>query len=73
MGFGGRSRRSYRASKHWILAARAGHKDSLDTIKEGYVHGIITRNGYANILRAHQKSLDEVKSDMRDKAAALGD
>ena len=30
--------------------------------------GIITKDEYANTLRAHQKIQDEMKSDMRDKA-----
>ena len=30
--------------------------------------GIITKDEYANILRAYQQRHDELKSDMRDKA-----
>ena len=34
------------------------------------MQGIVTKDEYANTLRAHQKSIDEMKSDAREKAAA---
>ena len=60
----------HRLMKHLILAARAGDKLSLDTVKDGYKHGHITKDEYANTLRAHQKSQDEKKSEARDKVEA---
>ena len=60
-----------RAMKHCLIAARAGFKHSLDTVKDGYKNGYVTKEEYANTLRAHQKSKDEMKSDTRDKALAL--
>ena len=57
-----------RAKKHLILAAKAGFKISLVNAKEYFMQGIITKDEYESTLRAHQKSLDEMKSDMRDKA-----
>ena len=60
-----------RAFKHYILAARAGDKDSLDTVKEGYMNGHVTKDQYANTLREYQKSQDEMKSDARDEALAF--
>ena len=57
-----------RAFKHFILAASAGYKPSLDFVKEGYMHGLVTKEEYANTLREHQKSKDETASDARDKA-----
>ena len=59
-----------RAMKHFILAARAGDKLSSDMVKEGYMAGIVTKEEYANTLRAYQKSQDEMKSEARDKALA---
>ena len=59
----------HRAFNHFIMAAKAGHKTSLDCVKTGFMDGDVTKDEYANTLRAHQKSLDEMKSDMRDKAA----
>jgi len=52
------------------IAAKAGSKDSLDQVKNGFMQGIVTKDEYANTLRAHQKIQDEIKSDARDKAAA---
>ena len=59
-----------RAYKHFILAARAGLKDSLESVKQGYVKGYVTKEEYANALREYQKSQDEMKSETRDKALA---
>jgi len=61
-----------RAYKHLILAARAGHKKALEGVKEGYTEGDVTKDEYANTLRAHHERQKETKSDMRDKAAASG-
>jgi len=61
-----------RAMKHLILAARAGHEDSFDMVKEGFQNGLVIKDEFTSTLRAHQKIQDEMKSDMRDKAAASG-
>ena len=58
-----------RSMKHFILAAKAGYKKSLDAVKEWLMYGIVTKDEYANTLRAFQKIQDETKSEMRDKAA----
>ena len=60
-----------RAYKHFIIAARAGCKESLDVVKGGYTVGIVTKDEYANTLRAYQKSQDEMKSEARDKALVV--
>ena len=60
----------HRAYKHFILAARAGFKLSLDELKEGFMDGHVTKEEYANTLRAYQQLHDEMKSDDRDKAQA---
>ena len=57
-----------RAFRHYIIAARAGFKDSLDTVKQGYMLGHVTKDEYANTLREYQNSQDEMKSKARDKA-----
>ena len=59
-----------RAYKHCLIAARAGDKFSLDSVKRGYMAGHITKEEYANTLRAYQQSQDETKSEARDKALA---
>ena len=60
-----------RAIKHWIIAARVGCKDSLATIKKGYMNREITKDEYASTLRAHQKANDAAKSEARDKATEI--
>ena len=57
-----------RVKKHFLLAARAGHKGSLENIKQGFMKGLVTKEEYANTLREYQKSRDEMKSEARDKA-----
>jgi TPR repeat protein len=61
----------HRAYKHFIIAAKAGYKQSLDTVKEGFMDGIVTKDECANTLRAYQERQDEMKSDDRDIARAL--
>jgi hypothetical protein len=65
-----RAGNNHRAFKHFMLAARAGHMLSLDSVKRGYMHGLVTKEEYANTLREYQKSQDEMTSDARDKAQA---
>ena len=60
-----------RAMKHSLIAASAGHELSLDVIKKGFMHGLVTKDEYANTLREYQKSQDEMKSEARDKAQAF--
>ena len=59
-----------RAMKHLILSARAGYEESLDGIKQGYRLGLVSKHDYADVLRAYQKSQDEMKSKERDIAAS---
>ena len=61
----------HRSYKHFIIAARAGHTNALNSVKQGYTEGHVTKDQYANTLREYQKSQDEMKSDARDKAAAM--
>ena len=56
-----------------MIAARTGDKESLDTVKEGYVAGHVTKDQYANTLREYQKSQDEMNNDARDKARVIRD
>ena len=67
----GQAGKIHRAYKHFILTARAGYDNSLGLVKEGYKHGFVTKEEYANTLRAYQKSKNEMKSEARDKAAAI--
>ena len=61
----------HKAMKHFVLAARAGDDDSLGAVKKGYMNEIVTKDEHANTLREYQKSQNEMRSDTRDKAAAV--
>ena len=62
---------NHRAMKHFILSARAGDKDSLDAVKQGFMKGYVIRDEYANTLRAYQQRVNEMKSDDRGKAESF--
>ena len=62
-----------RALKHYMIAVRGGDTDSVKEIQRMYKEGHATKDHYANALRSHQAYLNEINSDQRDKAAALGD
>ena len=59
-----------RACKHYIIAAKAGYKKSLDEVKEWFMMRMVTKDEYADTLRAFHKQQNEMKSHMRDKARA---
>ncbi|KAL9186970.1 hypothetical protein ACHAXT_010690 [Thalassiosira profunda] len=60
-----------RAMKHWMISARAGWDKSLAEVKEGYKEGLVTKDEFAAVLRAHKESNDELRSPERDRAAAM--
>jgi len=63
-----------RALKHYMIAVRCGHTDSVTEIQQLFMNGhATTKDDYANALRAHQAYINEIKSDQRDKAAAFSD
>jgi len=57
------------AYKHFIIAAEAGHDESLKEVKTGYTEGHVEKDVFAKVLRAHQAAKDSAKSEARDKAA----
>eukprot|EP00979_Chaetoceros_neogracilis_P008161 scaffold1805_cov166-Chaetoceros_neogracile.AAC.2 len=59
-----------RAYKHWMISANDGCDLSMKTVQEGYKEGFVTKDDYAKTIRAHGNSIDEMKSDDRDRAAA---
>lgn len=56
-----------RAIKHFMLAARSGEKESLDSVKQFFMAGLVTKHEYGNTLRAYQTRVDEMKSKARDE------
>jgi len=59
-----------RALKHFMIAVRSGHSDSLNMVKELYSKGQATKEDYTKALLSYQGYLGEIKSVQRDKAAA---
>ena len=64
----GQAGNHHRAFKHYILAAKVGEKYSLDKLKAGFMQGSVTKDEYANTLRAYHHQHDEMKSDTRERA-----
>ena len=59
------------AIKHYMIAAKSGHDDSLKEVGKGYKAGYVTKDEYAKTLRAHKDCWDEMKSEQRTKALAV--
>ena len=65
-----------------MIAAQRGNKEALDLVRKYYERGgialkvcpsmpqIVTKEQYENALRAYHNSVNEMKSEGRDKAAA---
>ena len=61
-----------RGIKHSILSAKAGrHDGALENVKRAFMQGIVTKDEYAQTLRSHQKSQDDMKSDARDRSQTV--
>ena len=62
-----------RAIKHYMIAVRGGHNNSLKNIKKLYTCGHATKEEYTRALQLYQAYLGEIKSRQRDEAAAAHD
>lgn len=60
----------HRAFTHFLINARAGHTESFNIVEQAYMNGSITKEKYDDTSRAHDKRINEMKSDMRDRAEA---
>ena len=58
-----------RAVKHFVIAASLGFDRSMQTLKEAYKAGDVSKEDYAATLRAHHAAVAETKSEQRDAAA----
>jgi TPR repeat protein len=67
----GRNGRRDRAYRHLIIAADLGYDDALDKVKEGFVHGLVSKEDYESALRGHQAAVDATKSEQREEAYAF--
>ena len=62
-----------RAVKHWTISARAGVEPSLKSLRKTLSKGggYVTKVEFEKISRACYNSVNRMKSEQRDKAAAL--
>jgi len=59
-----------RAIKHWIIAAKLGDDESVEALKLCFREGSISKDVFAEALRAHHAAVDATKSPQRDEAEA---
>jgi len=57
-----------RAVKHWIIAAKLGHDDSVQRLKGMYKSGYVSKEDFASALRGHQAAVNATKSPQRELA-----
>jgi TPR repeat protein len=67
----GRNGRFDRAAKHYIIAAKLGDDGALEAVKDGFVKGSVSKEGYEAALRGHQAAVEATKSARREKAYAF--
>ena len=61
-----------RAYKHLMISANAGYDLSMKTVQDGYKHGFVTKDDFAKTIRAYGSSVDETKSEQRNRALVHG-
>jgi len=59
-----------RAYKHWMISANDGYDLAMNEIREGYNKGFVTKDDYEKTMCAYGNSIDEMKSNDRDRYAA---
>ena len=57
-----------RATKHWIIAAKLGHDNSLHNLKRMCELGAVNKEDFAAALRAYHATVDATKSPQREEA-----
>ncbi len=57
------------AVKHWIIAANLGYDESMKTLKQCYVKGLVSKDDFAAALRSHHAAVCATKSPQREAAA----
>lgn len=55
-----------RAMKHLLIAASDGYKPALQSVKKCYTLNLVSKEDFANALRAHQATLDAFSSRERE-------
>ena len=63
------NKRVDRAAKHFIIAAKFGSEKSLESVKNLYKAGHVSKDDFAAALRGHKAAIDATKSPQREEAA----
>ena len=58
-----------RAVKHYIIAAKLGYDDSLESVKDMYKDGHVNKEDFATALRGHHAAIAATESPQREAAA----
>ncbi|EJK62752.1 hypothetical protein THAOC_16624, partial [Thalassiosira oceanica] len=61
-----------RAVRHFLISAKMGHNDPVESIKRFFRAGFATKEQYAEALKGYQDAVEEMKSPQRDEAMRLG-
>ena len=61
-----------RAVRHYLISAKMGLKESVQTIKNAFEAGFATEEQYAEALRGYKDAVEETKSHDRDEAKRQG-
>ena len=57
-----------RAVRHFLISAKMGDSDSIETIKKFFMGGDATKEQYAHALKGYQDAVEEIKSHDREEA-----
>ena len=60
------------AVQHYMISAKMGYEQSLNSIKRRFIKGRATKAQYAEALMGYQTAVEEMKSPQRDIAKRLG-
>ena len=60
-----------RAVKHFIIAAKLGYDESLESVKNRYSVGDVSKDDYTAALRGHKAAIEAIKSPQREAADDL--
>ncbi|EJK44136.1 hypothetical protein THAOC_37352, partial [Thalassiosira oceanica] len=60
------------AVQHWMISAKMGYEDSLNSVKEMFKKAHATKAQYAEALIGYRDAVEEMKSPHREEAKRLG-
>ena len=58
--------------RHFLITAKMGYINSVETIKEMFMDGLATKEHYTEALKGYHDAVEEMKSHDRDEVKRLG-